>query len=402
MKRGTFVWSDKWCIEDDGAWFVDAVGNELLYLNLKTNTCDFVVEIPHEGDDRFRMNPRCLRCGEEIFLFPDSGTCIFVYQLATQTLEKIEIDNPNSVRFAIYDFWRDKNNIFAVSVGLKKVLEIDIDKKKVVGYYSICENKEQSIVFSIKIENIIYSTSSVHNEIYQFDLTTKETTTYTIPEVVGGIYTLCFDGDDFWMSGCSKEIYIWNKTENSTKVIRDFPVDFGFYCPEKDEDHMWDDKTIRFSRETFTDVLAVGNYIWCIPRLSNQIIYIDKATREVRILDLAEETETWESLTQWSQFWTCKYRVEAVRENRYIIIYSVKNEYYFEIDTLNKKWKKPDYHFNDDYFNHIYADKKVLYENSYGEDGCFRARLFSQKKDQELDARFNIGGKVYNMIRAED
>lgn len=401
MEKDIFFWSDGWSIDGEEAWFVDAEKNDLLFLNLKTNKCDYAVKIPYEGSSGFRMNPRCLKCGEEVFLFPDIGKYIWVYQVATRALVKIEIENPDSTRLAIWDCWREADRIFAVSIGLKKVLEIDILKKKIVAYYSICRNKESHIGLSTKIGNLIYSVSVNCNEIYQVDVITGEMEVYTIPQIEGGIYTICFDGKKFWMTGCNKEIYIWDKTENTTKVLKNFPDKFGFYCPEKNKDSIWDDQSIRFDKSVFTHLLLLGQYIWCIPRLSNQILYVDKDTYEIQRIELSEEAETWDTLMRWSKLWTCKFRLEAVRDNRYIVIYSVKNDCCFEIDVLEKGLKRKKYHISDDYFICTAISKEILREESFVDKLCFGKQLFLGNRDQESSMKNHVGKRIHEIVSGE-
>ena len=87
--------------------------------------------------------------------------------------------------------------------------------------------------------------------------------------------------------------------------------------------------------------IAIGKYVWFIPDRSNDIIFIDKETYKVFMLELEEEQETKESID--NHLMDFKFLLQYIRENRYIGIYSLKNRIVFEIDTIDLCVKRTDY-----------------------------------------------------------
>lgn len=338
-----FIWSDNWHIEGSEAWFVDGLRDALCYINLKKNKCEYIVNIPNNETCKFRLNPRCLKIENEIYLMPDLGKKVWVYNLKNDQFEHIEIDNPNSVRLGIYKFWVYDHEIYALSVGLKKIIEINIEKNTISNYFAIPipDGEEMDNDAGIRVGENIYCASSSLNQIYQFHLKSKQIITHVVPEVEGGFQTISFDGHLFWLSGNRKEIYLWDKENSTTKVLNDFPPDFGIYDFLGNCENILDRAAVIYNTQTFVASMTVGDYIWFIPYQTNNIIYVDQATYQIYTLEVEEEEEERGSLLKHS---LChKYLVQYIREERYIGLFSLKNNYIFEIDAVEKKVEKKSY-----------------------------------------------------------
>ncbi len=270
-----FVWSDNWYIEGNKAWLVDGEKNCLLCLNLDVDECEYKGEIPDKASSKFRLNPRCIKCNSDIFLMPDCGDSIWVYQLDNSQFHRIKIENPEGVQISITNFWQDNGKIIAVSIGLRQIIEINIKERKIENSYQICKSKNVKISRSVKVGGKIYCISAVSNQIYQFDLNAKKTEVYTIPNTEDGFRTICYDGENFWLSGWHKAVYVWNKEDDVTRVIDDFPPQFGIYNFAHYGDSLLDCKAVKYDTPVFIDSAAVGQYIWYIPFQTNKIIYVD-------------------------------------------------------------------------------------------------------------------------------
>lgn len=341
-----FIWSDNWHIEGSEAWFVDGLRDALCYINLKKNKCEYIVNIPNNETCKFRLNPRCLKIENEIYLMPDLGKKVWVYNLKNDQFEHIEIDNPNSVRLGIYKFWVYDHEIYALSVGLKKIIEINIEKNTISNYFAIPipDGEEMDNDAGIRVGENIYCASSGLNQIYQFHLKSKQIITHVVPEVEGGFQTINFDGRLFWLSGNRKEIYLWDKENNTTKVLNDFPPDFGIYDFTGNGESILDCTAIKYDTQTFIASVPTENYIWFIPYQTNQILYIDKKTYQIRTLEIDGEEDNRESLLKnYRDSLGHKYLVQYVREERYIGLFSFKNNYIIEIDAVEKKVEKKSY-----------------------------------------------------------
>lgn len=338
-----FPWSDNWYIENDKAWCIDGERNLLYCIDLDLKECIHVKEIPEIGTERFRLNSRLIKCGNDVFCMPDRGDSIWIYQLENLQFKEIKIVNPNRVRIAIIDFWQDGDRILAVSNGLKQLIDINIRNKQIENYYNLNNTLKDVISMSIKVDTLIYSVSVTVNKIFQFDINTKETTIYTFDKIKSGFRTICFDGQLFWLSGYRKEIYAWHKENNDIKILDRFPQRFGIYNFQ--EGVFWlDYENVIYNKPIFIYSIAIGQYIWFIPNQSNKITYVDKESFEIYCLEIDGEDETKNSFTLRGI--KNKYLLEYVKENRYIGLFSLKNNYILEIDSIEKKVIRKIYSYN--------------------------------------------------------
>lgn len=333
-KDYTFLWSDNWYIENNKAWFVDGYFNILSCLDLESNECTYVAEVPSLSSNKFRQNPRCIKIDSEIFCMPDLADSIWVYNLENLSFNEIKIKNQSGERLSVTGFWKVNNKLFVLSVGLKKMIEIDIKKKSIDNYYILCDAKDEMVAKNVRVGMDIYFVSAGSNQIYQFNLESRKTSVYTIPKINDRLYAISYDGCKFWLSGYHKKIYIWDKKNNSTEILENFPKGFGVYDFSGERENILDCEAEVFDFPAFIDIEAVGQHIWFIPFQTNEILYVDKDTYQIDILEMKEEKETKQSLSM--RHMETKYLMQYVTEDSYIGLFSLKNNYIVEINTVEK------------------------------------------------------------------
>lgn len=325
----SFVWSDNWWVENEDAWFVDGENNLLFHYNFLSNKYNLVAEIPYESKNTFRLNSRCMKCNDDIYCMPDTSNIIWIYNLKKKEFSSIVLDNPDHVRIAIVNFWKYHDSIIAVSTGLKRVLEIDIYEKKIKQFYDI----EGNVSASILVNDSIYYVSNQDYRIFEFNLINKQNFQYTNEIICRGLQTICYDGKDFWLSGYKKEIYHWNKEENTIEVLDCFPKDFGIYDFQKGCDKILDCEKEEYDIPTFIEAIALEKYTCFIPFQTNQIIYVDKQTQEIHSLNSLDESETAMSMTK--NRLGHKFLVEYVTDTGIIALFSLKKQQMIDVDINN-------------------------------------------------------------------
>lgn len=235
-----FIQNDQMAIDGEEAWLVDRNENVLYKADLSTYECEYVSTLPtpfsadEEPFSLYRINPSCCIRGNAVFLMPDRGESILIYDLNKKKISSIEICNPLSVRLSIHDFWEDNGKLWAVSFGLGKILSIDMDKKTVEGYYDIFD--EPDILpghEAQKAGNFIFNVSRNSNKICEFNTILREKKIYEIFGLAEGAYTICYDNNNFWLSGISGKIYLWNKNQESLTELDEYPKDLKIYKEEK-------------------------------------------------------------------------------------------------------------------------------------------------------------------------
>lgn len=362
------IWSDNIWIEEDKAWFAGANLSALFQLDLKKDSCEIIKEFPDFKFSEFRRNSRCIKCGNNIFCFPDFGNCIYIYDLIQQEFTTLEINNQDEVRLGIVDFWHYDNKIYSISRGLKKILIIDILKKEIINTSNITRNPEEQILSSIKVGGYIYIVSSENSVIYEYSIETNKTKKYIVPELKEKMFTIAFDGNNFWLSGYTKEIYVWNKEKNIVKKIINFPEGFGVYNFKCKDEYIIDYNILNSEWPLFFDSICSDKYIWYIPFVTNKIVYINKETYEIKYLQIKDEEENANSLK--NRQLNHKYLVLYFRDDRILGLYSFKNRMILEIDLNELSWKYRNIELN--------LDKMEKFLNKY------KGYILNESKDKEI------------------
>jgi hypothetical protein len=381
----TFLWSDNWHIEDNRAWFVSGDSDILFEVDMDKNLCISAKKIPSTEASLFRLNPRCIKLGNYVVIMPDVGDIIWLYNLDDCRFYPITIKNNANLRLSCCDFWADDNRIYAVSVGLKEILIIDLNNKKIEGYYDVVDNQNDSISGSVKVGKSIYCLSGTMGKIYKFDIHSRKITTYIFPTIKCKPNKICFDGKNFWICGNTREVYEWDKEKNEVKVFDNLPKSFGLYTYNAEGEFIVDNNKNKYDLPAFIAVVSVRNYIWFIPYQTNKIIYMEKNIYKMQVFEIEDEDETQDSL--FGRGLQSKYLYEYVRDGRYIGLFSLKNSCIIEIDTLEMKYIIKKYSFSQQCVNDLKKITNSL-NRTHDEHSYFGRLIFIE----ELINGCNIGG----------
>lgn len=392
MNKSIFIWSEGWCIENGKAWFVDGKRDTLYCLDFNTEICEYITKLPNNNPSRFRLNLNCIKIGDDIFCMPDMGECIWVYNVVNLEFRQIVIQNPNNVRLFCTGTWQCGNRLFTLSGGLKQIIEIDIKKKVVDGYYTITNLPDENLSRSIRVGMSVYLLSSLPNKIYQFDLESKKVSTHILPGIERRLFTICFDGTKFWLSGYKKEVYVWDKEKNHIETLTDFPEGFGEYDFSGKEEPILNSEKSEYKFPTFIDSKTAGGTIWFIPFQTNKIIYVDSRTYEMQSFEMPGEVETRESLM--TNDMAAKYLNQYVLNDRYLGIFSFKNHWIIEIDTKSFQSKEITASFDFSKYENEPCEN-VFEEYCLKDIREFRFLLMARKKDERICENMMIGEKIY-------
>ena len=333
---GKCIWSDNWCIDGNQIWFMSGEADILFQLDVETKIVKMVSHIPTIGVVGFRRHPIILKNDDVIYCLPDCGEDIWCYHLEKDLWTKIPITNPNKVRVEIENAWVINGRMYTISNGLKQVIEVDTDDFKVIKYYNIA-NKDQEIGNCVLAKNSIYIVETGESAVYKFDVDSKTIQKIILPQIADNLNTICYDGQNFWLSGRCLKIYRWNEEVNDIAVIDDFPSNFGIYNFAGKYS-----KSINYHQDSIDDQLFLysvyaGDKIWFIPFRTNEILYMEKGTMKINVFSIDHELQDEEDIK--TQFMDYKYILEYVKDDRYIGLFSLKNKWTFEIDSQNMDYR---------------------------------------------------------------
>lgn len=336
------LWCDKMVCDGEGAWLTGAKLNALFYLDFNTKVCEFIDCFPDEPIMDYRVNSGCMKIENELYFFPDRGEYVCIYNIISNKFSKIILNNPKKLRILIGMVFHCNDCIYAFSNGLEQIIEISVSQKRVIDTYSISGYIQESGITRISSEGCIvheniYFTIPEKNLVCEFSTKTKKILDFNFNRNIMP-QTICYDGKNFWMTGKTKEIVRWNEERNEVVSVHSIP-DFVGWFENRDGGFRENTEDGRCQNPLFRWSLNFGDKIWFIPYVANKIIYIDKNTCEIGVCDVESE---YESEKSWFRAYQVKYSFECVFQERYIFLYSYKNQQYLLIDTITNTAQKVD------------------------------------------------------------
>lgn len=389
------LWSDGWWIEDKQAWFIQSEMGILCSYSFDDGTCNFVAVIPDKEKCVFRKYIHCIKVNSDIYLLPDTGTSILCYSLKNNVWTDIKIENANKSRLACRYFLKKENNIYILSNGLKKIIQLDLFKRQIVRYYSLPEYQNDVLGAAFVALDKIFVVSSVYPQIYIFDCSKLEVIVCKLSSIIDdNLWTVCYQNKNIWLSGKKKKIYRWDMVLGEVNIYESFPSDFGIYNFSNNYNKTVDCEMQKFDVPAFVDSIQISKYIWFIPFQTNKIIYLDLETNLMNEFEIEDEEEIGASLK--NRFLNHKYLLEYVRDKRYIGLFSVKNEHVIEIDVELLTYRILTFVIDVASFTRllfqIFTDRKKV-------DREIFTKLLENSKQDENKIKNDIGRRIHNEIK---
>ncbi len=404
MQDKIVPWSSNWWLENDKAWFCSGETGTIFCADMNSGKCEIVAQIPEEGSERFYRYSYCIKYKNNIFCLPYLGKRIWFYDIKNRVWGKIEIKNESYLMFFPASYKQDDRQIWLLEDKTGRLFGVNLVRREVEKEYYIPRNNAFADAYVgeyVRVGNELYCV--LGDRIYRADISSTDIINYRISDVKKELYTICFDGNNFWLSGCSKEIYIWNEEQGHIKTITEFPEQFGFYHFKENEIPFLDcDSFFNTEYSLFLTSLSMGKYMWYITCRSNGIIYIDKRNYKVFYLEINDEKETQESIK--TNFLGYKFQFLYVRENRYIGIYSVKNQWIFEIDTVDLCVRKKDYGLDDQSILYLakftgYGSGQCIFREGRKRDGIVFSTMIGANGEKKEKTFQNVGERIYYTLK---
>lgn len=347
-------------VEENKAWMVGTRINALFELDFVTKTYEFITALPRTDIQQFRYNSLCYKVNNELFLFPDRGDRILIFNLDSKEFSEIEITNPNAERISILNAFLIGNQIYAVARGLKQILTVNIDEKKIDEIYSM----EQLIGASYlsdemcMVDSQIYFTIPEENVICEFIIETKKLNKYILSEKIMP-YTICYVNDCFVVTGRKKGIYSWDKCSNNLNIIAEFPSKIKLIESENKEQDGSIDAEL-YEHAFFRWSICRGKELWFIPYCANNILYINVENDTIGIVDIPCEEENEKTLQRLEKI---KYRYTGMFFERYLCLYSFKNKNYLLIDLEEHTYCIETYNTSKDSLKEVLGRMEIIIES---------------------------------------
>ena len=161
-----------------------------------------------------------------------------------------------------------------------------------------------------QISRFVWVTLREKNMVMKYDMDTNESEFYKINSSPNSFVTICYDGENFWLTGDAEEIVCWNPVSENIKIFKDFPNGFQRRTFKYAAWNGW--------QYYFNQSLKRGKYVYFSPQRANMLIAVDTTNGDIVHINNVSD-ETWcfpmKQLSNGSIFYQEKgYQWECVNE----------------------------------------------------------------------------------------
>ena len=324
--------------ENSDGWFVGEMYDALFHVDFKRNEYQLLKILPCNDVFFNRLYLGCDKIERFLYIYPRrlAGN-ILVVSLEGNIIKEITLENPNNKDVEIVDTCIYSGKIYMMSLGLKKILVLDVKGNKIVNSYNIFHDVEIKSYHGqmLYCDNSIYISIQDSNRIYKLDLKKGKMKQYELDDVMNGVYSFGDAGRELWFTSKEKVIFLWDKINYRLRKIEELPEKFGRYRFNSKRQLVLDLSKEKDEEGICFNGVYKNNILWLIPEHYNMILCINMVTLEIEEILIPREDENEYSWTK--RLVKAKFCVEYIRQDRYIGVYSYKNNHIFEVDMLSKQ-----------------------------------------------------------------
>ncbi len=326
------LWFDSIAIDGDKAWSVGNTLNAIFCIDMNTGICKYRSTMPDFPIMSFRKNQYCIKIEDDVYCFPDVGDNIWIYNINNGKIKKISVENTNKCRIGIYNIFRNADKVYAISGGLNRIIEIDTVNKNIANQYIINSAGDKDVIGenAVRVGDSIFFLLVDTQKIGEFNIETKEMILHPILHPMKEITAMCYDGEYFWLSGKIRELYRWDIKNDEVIVLKELPYNFCVYGNDKSGNFTEDCNQYYYDKRPFRVVVDTSDYVWLIPDIASQILYINKSNLQINYLEIGDRNRR---IKECEREEHVQYKYEYMRNKRFIGLYSFLDEKYLEIDT---------------------------------------------------------------------
>lgn len=339
-------------VDKEVAYAASATFNALFKINLQTGECTYIKMFQNEKCDGKRLYTKALFLNDKIYFVPTSAEEIAIFDIKTQEIKKLSIQNMNKMKCPFYNSNHKFSAgaiygkyIFMIGSTYPSVLRINAQTER-IDYFDEWVNEEPFLFKkSLTIDGSrCYVPSANNNLILCFDMESCVGRLYYVGHSDKGWWSMCKVKNDFWLA--PKEagaIICWNPDTYKMKEYRNYPKGF------KDNGF------------AFTKIYNHGDDIFLIPAYANMGIKIALSNEEISDSGMfcMEKNEFIAFMIEEDDRFYLKMKKRA--GDRYVYINTLENKlnlYQFTFANGHDNFLK-------DFFNNAFGQTEYIRESLY-------------------------------------
>lgn len=311
--------------ECDGKLWISCAGfNGLYSYDLKKNKTEFIASFDGSSNDVWKLHGKCIEVDAKLYFLPDRSTCIHCYDIATNKMERIELNEKGRL-CSYYGLEKDKKIYFVCNTDEKKLIILDTNTKAF-----------RKIVFPVEYKNIVLATEFImlNDYLYFADKTDGQLISYSIKNNIfeskriykgGGFGTIgASEGNIFLTSETS--VLKWNlETEELVEYLYPDGIEMSVYVNKQFVHYSGFKKWDIEHEKPFEYSYIAGGKLMLFPYRTNSILLFDLDTMKARYWKIDDEEENLLRLTN----------VDRISHKHYYL--SKSNDGIIFVSTASKK-----------------------------------------------------------------
>lgn len=338
-----------------------------------------VAQFP-EGCRERASYAHCTSYKDKVICFPSyKSNIILFYNLKTSKFTQIPVTlGPNHEGAQIFGAYWHEGYVYAVLYGTRKVLELDPENERIVQIFELdVPEQDMTFVFSTIVEDAIYFTVNSPSKVIRFSIENKAFEILPIPSHNVFFRAIASYGECLVLGGYKKEIYLWNPMSLEFQTIclpagvkdsgRDDFYNYEFFC---------------------TDIVDINKIIVFLSLHESGLFIFDPITNKVELIKLPEN-RSMRNIKSYTKLY--------VKDNRFIMLYSLVDERMIEVDVEKKVYRIVCPQIDGTVL--AWIEKPILFETGLNLM-IFHHTLFSNhfdKKPKSIDER-SVGETIWRHI----
>lgn len=382
-------------IKENKAWFITDFEGALFELDFNKKKLKFIDTLGGQKENIAYQNSACFFYNNLLYCFPHFGQYIWIYNFKTKTWRDIfikELDN-KIAGVMNYRYYEDNEELVVYICEQQSFLHFSLKDEKVTKCSFVSKNIDTDSPSVIMLQNKAYVVSPWSDKLYHYDILSGNIKEYPIKCYDSGFYTSCYNDNKIWLTGNNHFLYCLN---NECKIMKTIPLpkEYGKNNAklQKSEEDIPTHILGMFNKSIF-----LNNIVWLIPGMDNNLLLFDTLKNEWHEMELPNENDSYETIK--ARLYDTKYWFLYERDKRYFGIYSYKNDWILEIDTLTKTSDIISFDINDIPWNKILHNETNSKSLKLWLNKLLEKETINNNQNNKNNLENSAGKQIYQFVK---
>lgn len=374
------------CFDKKNGWFFNNEYGVLCKYDVATKEINLQYKVP----DEFRWGSIQMSiCGDRIFLYPYWCNKLLIFHIVKEIFEEIEIVCSTEKNLPVSYIGYYKNCIYVYLINNAAIVEVNADTL-------VCRKFElpQMLLHNTASNDIKCVNGSIlfpvisKNMILEFEIESRKVKEHVVNDFSGGVYTIVYDGDLYWITGSNKAYVKWDKRTGKIVEKWDLPSTLRVYCTEQNK---WIKYQNPSSVSTFPFLKSVfsGDKIWLFPYMANMILQIDVKSGQYKELFCQDK-----NIKYVPDMKPCE--LLGIDDENHNMVFSTPERGYCVLDNKTLNWNEYNFKIDSEFLaRHIVRETDIINLSRLIKAVCIQKTMTTRKENQ-------YGRKIYGYIMKEN